>query len=175
MTPYQRYLRDIALPEIALKGAGRRVAGLPRLEGVTWHASVDAAGRRDAPLAAAGALARLSGGPVGVVRGRAPRQRAGRGAAPTLGLWSRGRGDAALAGWHLWTAAVLATRRSEPPRLAGAGNGVAWTAPVDLALHPFGAAPRLEGVGARARVSLGIGGVSMADARMALAAFCLPL
>lgn len=178
MTPYQRYVHDIALLEVALKGGKRRVAALPRLEGVAWHAVVDATGGRAAPLAVASVLARLAGGGVGVVRSRPPRQRAGRGTPPALHLWSRGRGDAALAGWYLWKMATLATRQSResrPPRLVDVHAGVQWTAPVDLAFHPFGSMPRLEGVRARARVSLSIRGVSTPSAHMVCAAFCLAL
>jgi hypothetical protein len=175
MTPYQRYVHDIALTEIALKWGHRRVAALPRLQHVAWHAAVTATGRRDAVLAVASGLVRLAGGGVGVVRAPAPRHRAGGGTLPACHLWSRGGGPSMWTAWHLWITAALATRGSRPPRVMQTHNGVEWTAPVDLGSHPLGSMPSLEGVGARAHVSVGIAGVSMAYARMVCAACCLPL
>jgi len=175
MSPYQRYVHDIALTEVALKWGHQRVAALPRLDGVTWHATVAPTGRRDAVLAVASGVVRLAGGGVGVVRPPAPRHRAGRGTLPALHLWSRGRGHAMWTAWHLWLAAALATRRSRPPRVVDTHTGVEWTAPVDLGVSPVGSMPVLDGVEARARVSVGIAGVATADTRMVCAAFCLPL
>lgn len=176
MTPYQRYVQDIALVELALKLGHRGVAALPRLGGVAWQASVAGAGPREAPLAAAAALARLSGAPVAVSRRSAARTRGPRGALPQTHLWSRGAGQAQWTAWHLWLVTTVAARGAAgAPRLAPTAGGVLWQVAVDLQRHSLGPVPRLDGVEVRAGVSVAIRGVAPRHAAVVCAALALPV
>lgn len=179
MSPYERYVYEIALAELALKGEARLVAGLPRLGGVVWHSAVRPEGRREAPLAAAALLTGLAAAPAAPAAAAAPRGRTGRGGPPALHLWSRGGGPRAWTAMHLWLAAALASRRGpQPPRLSATAEGVAWTTPIDPAESLPGAAgrtPGLDGQGAlRVDLRVDIRGRGAQSARAVLAALCLP-